>query len=60
MTTNQVTALRAKINAAWSRNDRAEADKLQAQLHSHFTAAADKFVNSKEGQQCMNRLMARP
>lgn len=60
MTANQVQALRNKINAAWAANDRATADKLQAKLHSHFTAAADKFVNSAAGLAHMNNMMGRP
>jgi hypothetical protein len=60
MNSKQVQALRNKINAAWAANDRATADKLQAKLHNHFTAAADKFVNSAAGQKHMNNLMSRP
>jgi len=60
MNSKQVQALRNKINAAWAANDRATADKLQAKLHAHFTAAADKFVNSSAGQAHMNNLMSRP
>jgi len=60
MTTAQVTALRAKINAAWNSNNRAEADKLQAKLHQHFAAQADKFMSSKKGQEWADRLMTRP
>jgi hypothetical protein len=60
MTAAQVQNLRNKINAAWNANDRGTADKLQAKLHKHFTATADKFVNSKAGQKHMDNMMARP
>jgi len=60
MTTKQVKALRNKINAAWAANDRATADKLQAKLHDHFAAAADKFLNSAAGAAWGGYIVDRP
>jgi len=60
MNSKQVQTLRNQINAALAANDRATADKLQAKLHDHFSAQADKFVNSTAGQAHMNNLMGRP
>ena len=60
MTAKQVQALRNKINAAWAANDRATADKLQAELHKHFTAEADKFMASKAGAAWGGYIMGRP
>lgn len=60
MTTKQVQALRNKINAAWAANDKATADKLQATLHAHFAAQADKFLASKAGAAWGSYIVGRP
>ena len=40
--------LRAKINAAWNKNDKATADKLTAELHQKFTGKyAEQFAWKK-------------
>jgi len=59
MNTKQVQTLRNKINAAWAANDRATADSLQAELHKHFAAQADKFVSSAAGRAHISNLMSR-
>ena len=60
MTPKQVQALRNKINAAWAANDKATADKLQADLHKHFAAQADKFLASKAGAAWGSYIVGRP
>ena len=40
--------IRAKINAAWAKNDKAVADKLTEELHQKFTGKnAEKFAWKK-------------
>lgn len=60
MTKQQVQSLRKEINAAHAAGNMKKANALQAKLHAHFTAEADAFVRSPEGQKHAEYLMGRP
>lgn len=60
MNQTQVNTLRNQINAAHRAGDLVKADALQAKLHTHFTAQADKFCKSEAGAAHAAYLMGRP
>lgn len=57
MTAAQIANLRKQINAAWNKNDKAEADRLTNILRTHTTKQAEQFLNSDAGQAWTNDYM---
>ena len=60
MTEKQVAKIRAAINAAWDKGDKAEADRLQSILHDHFVSESDAFLGSAEGSAWMDKMIDKP
>ncbi len=59
MTNSQIKAIRAAINAAHNSGNTVEADKLQTQLHNHFSQDSAAFVKSAEGRKHMDALASK-